>query len=410
MIKEFFVRQTVLTRLESGPLATYLPSLASALQVLGYAARTISRYLRSADRYGRWLEEAGTALADAGADELVAYRRSVDPRKGKGRRDFTKCEGLNRVVEILCPAGILNRARRTPVEDWLTAYRAHLQNVQGLSEATCKGCVQRARHLVAEFSRGGAPDWSVMTAEWVSNWVREQAARTVGKLQPVTTMRGVLRYLISQGAVEPALLQAIPSMPHRSKVGLPKRLSTEEWQIILSGCLAISSGSLRDRAIVLLLARLGIRAGEVRQLRLEDIDWQAGTITIRRGKSRRERQLPLPEDAGALMAEYIQRERPKTDHREVFLCVTTPHGPLKTSARISLATQRVLNRLGINRPKLGAHHLRHTVASQLVCRGATFKEIADILGHASLANTGIYAKLDEQALAQVSLPWPGGGR
>ena len=407
MIKDFFVRRAVIARLESGPLAVHLPLLASTLQEFGYATKTVRRYLRNADRYARWLMKAGVSLATAGAGELSAYRRSAASNR---RRDRTGTSGLERVTELLRPAGVLNHVRRGPADDWLDAYAAHLRNVRGLSAASCEAYVRNSKHLVTELFPQTTPDWSSLTAERISEWVRRHTESTVTKFRPVVTMRGVLRYLVSLGDVEPTLLRSIPSIPQRLYATLPKRLTAEEWQLIIDGCTVADNGSRRDRAIVLLLARLGLRAGEVRQLRLEDIDWRAGTIAVRRGKARRERRLPLPEDAGTLLADYLRQERPRSNHREVFLGTSTPHLPFRTSAVISRLTKRLLNKVGVERPGLGAHHLRHTVASQLVCRGASFKEVADILGHASLTSTGIYAKLDEQALSQVAMPWPGGSQ
>jgi integrase len=185
-------------------------------------------------------------------------------------------------------------------------------------------------------------------------------------------------------------------------------LSAIQLETILAACQKPEGGSCRDRAIVLLLARLGLRAGEVRQLRLQDIDWSEGVLHVRQSKSRRERCLPLPADAGTVLVDYRQQERPTSLHREVFLSFVTPHQPLAASPAVSRIVQRLLHKAGVNAPRLGAHHLRHTTATQMVRRGTSFKDIADILGHKSLDTTAIYAKLDEPSLQKVALPWPGG--
>jgi site-specific recombinase XerD len=165
----------------------------------------------------------------------------------------------------------------------------------------------------------------------------------------------------------------------------------------------------RDRAILLLLARLGLRASEVVALELDDLDWQAGQLRLRAGKCRRERVLPLPQEVGAALAEYLQHGRPLYPGRRVFLTLTKPAQAFSHPAAVTRIVQRNLVRARIPLGRLtGAHMLRHTAASHMVNRGASFKDVGDVLGHRSPATTGIYAKLDLDALAGVALPWIGG--
>lgn len=162
--------------------------------------------------------------------------------------------------------------------------------------------------------------------------------------------------------------------------------------------------------MVLIMVRLGMRAGEVRQLRLDDVDWCEGVLYVRNGKSRKERKLPLPDDTGRLITAYLRQERPQSPDRHVFLRKLPPYQGLSSSTIISKIAKRFLAEVGIERPRLGAHCLRHTVATQMVRGGASFQQAADVLGHKSLQTTGIYAKLDDQTLRQVALPWPGGAQ
>jgi integrase len=157
-----------------------------------------------------------------------------------------------------------------------------------------------------------------------------------------------------------------------------------------------------------MMARLGMRAGEVRQLNLNDIDWIEGEIHVRAGKSRRERILPLLEEVGKALGVYLREERPESAERSVFLTLCPPYRPLAYSATISKISRRIFEEAGVQGPRLGAHRLRHTVATHMVRRGSSFKEAADVLGHTSLKSTAIYAKLDERSLQKVALPWPGG--
>jgi integrase len=160
--------------------------------------------------------------------------------------------------------------------------------------------------------------------------------------------------------------------------------------------------------MVLMMARLGMRVGEVRQLCLDDIDWREGVVHVRTGKSRTERVLPLPEDVGQAVVAYLREERPESDHRQIFLRKQAPYQALSWSSIICRAVKRLLRHAGVEGHRLAAHCLRHTVATQMVRGGASFQEVADVLGHKALQSTGVYAKLDDQSLLQVALPWPGG--
>ena len=157
-----------------------------------------------------------------------------------------------------------------------------------------------------------------------------------------------------------------------------------------------------------MMARLGMRVGEVRQLRLDDIDWREGAIHVRSGKARTERVLPLPEDVGQAIVGYLREERPESHHRQIFLQTLAPYQGLSWSSAICRIVKRRLKHAGVEGPRLAAHCLRHSVATQMVRGGASFQQAADVLGHKALQSTGVYAKLDDQALLQVALPWPGG--
>lgn len=178
---------------------------------------------------------------------------------------------------------------------------------------------------------------------------------------------------------------------------------------MLQACQSEASGSRRDRAFVPLLATLGVRGGELRQLCLEDIDWKEGKIKIKGSKSARERVLPLPVDAGTLLGDYLQHERPLTPYREVFLTSMAPRQPLGGGGSTYMVCE-FLERCGIEGPRLGSHCFRHTAATMMVRNGATLKEVADVLGHCSIATTSIYVKLDQPSLESVAMPWPGGER
>lgn len=409
MLESFFVQKQVLSRLRSGPMGPYLPELAAQLIQQHYAQRTGCILLRTADRLGRWLAQKGVALADVTTAHLKNFAAS------HGRRDTGRLPqmvwGVSRIAELLQSHGFSTCPPQLGAGDqWLRRFDQHLLHVQGLTAKTRGNYLRYARRLITLRFGEAALDWQALSADDLCRFVQREAARLQpgSRGLPGTALSAVLRFLATEGAVSPLLARALPHIRRWRHAALPRHLTAVQLEAILAACQKPDGGSCRDRVMVLLLARLGLRAGEVRQLRLQDIDWTEGVLHVREGKSRRERCLPLPADAGTVLVDYLRQERPASVHREVFLSSVTPHPPLAASPAVSRIVQRVLRKAGVNAPRLGAHHLRHTVATQMVRRGTPFKDIADVLGHKSLDTTAIYAKLDEPSLQQVALPWPGG--
>ena len=217
-----------------------------------------------------------------------------------------------------------------------------------------------------------------------------------------------LRFLSAASLVPVHLQYAVPRVRQWTHAALPRFLTTEDLNRVMALPVEPTPKGLRDRAMLLLLARLGLRAGEVVRLQLDDIDWRAGNILIRAGKTRRERVLPLPQDVGEATVRYLKEGRPTSPHRQIFLNLCPPHEPLSSSVVLTSIAQEVLQQAGVVSHRPGAYVFRHTIATHMVWRGTTFKEIADVLGHRSLESTTIYAKLDLPSLARVAIAWPGG--
>jgi site-specific recombinase XerD len=222
-----------------------------------------------------------------------------------------------------------------------------------------------------------------------------------------TALRSFFRYLRFEGWCDDQLERAVPRVAHWRLSTLPRYLSDAQLELLLASLDASRPCGRRDRAIVLCLASLGLRPGELANLRLEDIDWRGGSVRLRERKTRQAAMVPLPRDAGMAIAAYLREERPVTDERRVFVqYLGARRGRPLSGNTISAVVVRALDRAGIQSPLAGAYVLRHTVASRLVRRGASLKEVADFLGHRSLDTTAIYAKLDLPALREVALPWP----
>jgi site-specific recombinase XerD len=295
---------------------------------------------------------------------------------------------------------------------WITGYADYLRDVVGAADSTRIHYLPTVRRFIAACSGPGAPDWTALSVERVTEFIRQEATHRTGhgRTAPASATRSFLRFLAWRGVAPSGLDRAIPRTRRAQHASLPTHLSTEQLARLLQLPATPSPAAYRDRAILSLLAGLGLRAGEVVALELDDLDWGAGQLRLRAGKCRRERALPLPREVGAAVAEYLRHGRPSHPDRRVFLTLTDPPR-LFHAAAVTALVQRHLVRAGIPLGRLsGAHMLRHTAASRMVNAGASFKDVADVLGHRSLQTTGIYAKLDLDALAGVALPWIGGAR
>lgn len=301
---------------------------------------------------------------------------------------------------------------QTEAQQWLLRFQEYLEKVQGLAPRTCQGYLFFTTRLLETMSQQGRIEWSNFTAEKLTAFLLAEVAprKGSGPRGPATALRSFLRFLVAQGRLSAGLELAIPPIRQWSQSALPQRLNETETHQLLTSCSSETAVGKRNYAILLLLARLGLRAKEVAQLQLDDLDWIQGSLLVRASKTHCQRLLPLPQDVGEALLSYLRDGRPPSTERAVFLTALPPHRPLQSHSVISVTVKRLMTRAGIKRQSAGAHLLRHTAATQMVNRGASFKEVADVLGHQQLQTTGIYAKLDLAALAQVALPWPGGAQ
>lgn len=420
MLEKFFTQTTTLARLRAGILGPYLPTLASALQDNHYSVASIRRHLRAADHFGRWLLKQGLTVAEV---DWVTVKRYVEglgrlysPSTPQGRLPHSAL-GLRGLVDVLRQQGVLGPVAvdhhpLTSVQKWLTEFDRYLERIVGCAPNSRNNYLRYARRLLDGRFGGAEIDWPMLSAAEITDFVRQEAAKLQPSAggQPVTAIRAFLRFLASEGVVPDGLKGAVPPVRTWRHSSLPRTISPDEVERVIAACDSKSIYGLRERAIVLLLARLGLRAGEVIRLRIDDIDWVRGCLLIRAGKTHRERSLPLSQEVGDALIGYLRGARPSVSYRELFLRWRPPFHPLRSSVSICTLTQNLLKRAGVLVHRPGAHVLRHSLATRMVARGATFKAVADVLGHQSLATTEIYAKLDLDALSQVALPWPGGAQ
>jgi site-specific recombinase XerD len=219
----------------------------------------------------------------------------------------------------------------------------------------------------------------------------------------VSGLRAWLRFLHVAGMTPVSLAGSVPAVAGWSGTSLPRAMNPTSVKALLGSCDRRTVKGRRDLAVLTVMARLGLRVSEVAALELADVDWRGGQILIR-GKASRVERLPLPVDVGQALADYVQRGRPRGEHRELFLRMVAPHGAVTASA-VKVIVHAACARVGL--PPLGAHRLRHTVASDLLRHGAGLPEIGQVLRHRSIAATAIYAKTNTVALRQLARPWPG---
>lgn len=389
-----------------GRLAVYAVGFREALAGLGYTPGSAAAQLQLMAHLSRWLEARGL-----GVDALTARRRAqfVVSRQVEGRSQFLTMAGLVRVVEHLGRIGVLPSEAEpalSPVEELLERYRHHLVGRRGL----VAGTVRRHLHVAGRFldsrAPGGAGQVSGLRPEDVHEFLRSALGEnaSVGWSKSVTSvLRSLLRFLHGEGLTSSRLVDAVPSGPSRRNASLPRCLDRAQVDLLLGSCDRYANTGCRDFAFLLLLARLGLRAGEVVALDLVDVDWRSSEIRVR-GKDRRRDRLPLPRDVGEALADYVMHSRPKVPSGALFRRAQAPHERLGAATVSTSIVYRACDRAGIAR--VGAHRLRHYAASEMLAGGAGLDEIGQVLRHENPASTAIYLKIDWVSLGMLTQPWP----
>ena len=394
--------------LMTGPLAPFAVAYGLELTKRGYTPLTTVNQLRQVARLSRWIEAIGLSVGELTGervDEFLAFQRAG----GRHRAAWSR-PGLQCLLDVLGGLGALvaeEPARAdSPTDALLASFERYLLTERGLAAGTVRGYVRHARWFVDRLSPSG--DLARVTAREVTTAVlRESAAVSVSAAQFfVAGLRSFLRFCFLEGLVKVDLSQAALSLTGRRRSSLPRGISKAEARALLDRSDRRSALGRRDYAVIIMLLRLGLRAGEMAGLRLDDIDWRAGELVVR-GKGAREDRLPLPADVGEAIAAYLQRGRPTSDRREVFVQARAPFRPIAPGT-VSSTVRRACRRAGI--AEVGSHRLRHTVACEMVSAHVPLVQIGQVLRHQSLQSTAIYARVDLDQLRLLAAPWPGGAQ
>lgn len=388
-----------------GPLTAHVDDFGRALQSQGYPPPSLRNLLMLAAHFSRWLDDRGFGVDDLSAERVASF---LAHRRRQGYAHHFSPLALDPLLDYLRGIGVKVRpaAIVEPIDRLLSDYTEYLARERGLSAGTIRGYADFAREYVRIRFGTKSPRWNVLTSSDIADFVLRESHRSVRYCRhKITGLRSLLRFLHVRGHLRRDLAASVPAVASWRLAWLPRALAPDQVARLLRRGDHRSATRRRDAVIVRLMVRLGLRAGDVAALELDDLDWRAGEIVVH-GKGKRESRLPLPHDVGSELAAYLRRGRPSAATRKVFL---RSHAPCRglTPGGVVTAVGHALRRAGVATG--GAHMLRHTAATEMLRHGASLPEIAHVLRHRHMDTTAIYAKVDFAALGTLAQPWPEGG-
>ena len=406
MLEDFFNQRDVIARHRAGLFGAYIDELSEDLKYKGYARVSVRSSVAGIREFGRWLDRRDLRVKDVSETIIREFIQGHRYWIRNGRSAI-----LNALMLRLRQSGIISaRAlpESGPIERIEQDFAVFLRRERALSQATVTNYCPVAHLFMAEYFATGHVDLTHLCAADIHEFVMRHIHSWGRKrLQlHLTALRSFLRFLYLRGQITIPLTGYIPAMRGWRSDEPPKWLSAEAIERTLACCDRHSAIGQRDYAILMLLARLGLRAGEVVSMMLDDIQWESGTINVC-GKGQQRKRFPLPEDVGQALAAYLKNIRPPCSSRRVFLRVRAPYRGLGNSSSLDTIVCRALSRAGFDPPNKGAHLFRHSLATTMLHNGATLTEIGQVLHHKSPDTTAIYAKVDIRGLSALAQPWPG---
>jgi integrase/recombinase XerD len=408
MLTNHFRDTRTLNRIQSTPAAPYLDAFAATLTKAGYRQLTIRCYLRAAAHLSYWQQTRAQWLAELGISSIGEFKQHLltcqceDFQRGNERDS----RGARLFLLHLQESAVVATAAvtTTPLPLLFVEFCDWMRQNHGTQDTTLS--TYRRTIIDALQTLGSEPQ--SFEAAGLRAFVLDRASRH-GRCQAkvvITALRALVRYLIATGQCQVGLDASIPTIAGWRLSAMPRYISAAEVERVIAACNSATAAGARDRAILLLLSRLGLRAGDIYTLRLHDIDWEQATIRVF-GKSRRLAKLPLPQEVGDALLHYLATARPAVKSDHLFLRVATPVGPFaKNSTAVSSIVKSAVHRAGVCAPAHGAHLLRHSAATSLLAEGASLESIAVLLRHQSLDTTAHYAKVNFKLLGELAQPWP----
>jgi integrase/recombinase XerD len=412
MDSSLFLRKWACRRMAVNGLGIILFQFADWLQQKGYGRNTIHLYTQVVEHFGFWRAKRHPRSQSVQPSEVAEFLNSHLSRCGcppPAATSLQTCQSaLNRLMSML---GCRNSSSRScegkgPIGTLIADFDQHLTKVCGLSPATRFYRRRYAREFLEWRFEGKRWDLTKLCFADFVDYVKFRVPRlkptSVGVM--MTSLRSLVRFLEFEGRCRSGLSQAWPTVPNWKQSPPSDVLTAKECRDLLQCVDRHCPSGQRDFAILRLMTDLGLRGEEIVELCLEDLDWRAGTLVVRKNKQRRERLLPLPRLAAKAILSYLRTGRPSSSSRRLFLCHRLPVGQPMTLERLRGAVRRIMRRSGLSGG--GPHRLRHSFATRLHARGASLKEVADVLGHQHFDTTAIYARVNLSQLRKVALPWP----
>jgi site-specific recombinase XerD len=386
-------------------LGPFADAYREKLEERGYSRLSAVTLRRQVAQMSRWLEAEGRGVEQLSEERIETFV-SLQRVRVRGRFSLSR-PGLLCLLELLRELGVVSspvRPAPSPTEALMDSFGRYLLAERGLTAGTVRGYVAQATRFVDGLAPGGLAD--VTSAAVTAAVLGQSAVVSVSATQNfVAALRAFLRFCFVEGLTGIDLSPAVLPVTGRRRSSLPRGIAKADADALLVSCDRRTALGRRDFAVIITLLRLGLRRGEVAGLRLGDIDWRAGEVVVV-GKGGRPDRLPLPADVGEAIAAYLQRGRPASDRREVFLRARAPFEPI-AAGTVASTVRRACRRAGL--AEVGPHRLRHTTACEMVAAQVPLPQIAQVLRHRSLQSTAIYARVDLERLRLLAQPWPQDG-
>ncbi|PCH60912.1 MAG: hypothetical protein COC04_06505 [Gammaproteobacteria bacterium] len=404
MLNSYFKRKSTLTRYYETPAGKYLDEFTNWLPELGYQHKTILNYIRGAVHFSKWLQDSDIPIEKITSKTLNDFREaftqinSTKKRSAtfRGAKQYIAYLRFNELIVPMTPNDEIQHTLLYEFEQWMQDHR-------GVQDSTLKKYRRPIKELLNEFGENHRNLTAIRVRKYFfKHFESDSTSKTKTR---VNAIRMLLRFLIATDRCDSNMDKVLPPIPHFKLQSLPMYIQPEEINLVIGACDDSTIVGSRDKAIILFLARIGLRACDVSGLKLDDIDWKNGTVFVI-GKNRQETKLPLSQDVGDALLDYLL-VRPPVNNRFIFITATAPWVGI-TASGVSAVAVRAIRRADIDAPFYGSHVFRHSAATALLRQGCSLETIGIVLRHASVETTAHYAKVDTNLLKNVIAPWPGG--